>query len=1343
MYINNNLLLKSLVLTLAFSVFAIIPLFSQTYFQTITQCSNLTGGTANFNFNGAAAATGNGTLTINYSGDLGTTSVEFLQLFDETNTQIGTNLVGASGLDCLATGLNTFTISQADITSWAANGQIDFSVVASTQVNNFCGCGLGQSTGNSSFYAEITLTYPGNACTVTPQAGVVTGPDSICVSSSFSLGLSGTSTGGGFGAYIWQSSSDSINWTTITGATSPVFSSTGITTATYYRAIVSCGTNADTTNAFFVDIKPFTQCYCTPIHTSGCASLGQTANVEIIGTGLDNASGCGLNGYTQYAPAQGTTANLLQGNTYTIEVTAGGTNTNLVEAYAWLDLNQNGTFETTEAVAINNGIGFAPGTSGSGTITIPSTALSGPTGLRIRSDWEIFTMTSADGCTQKSYGETEDYTINIVAPPAVDAGIAAVDTPLVAACAVANSLWVTIQNLGSTALTQATINWSVNGTVQTPVPWSGIVGSFSTSNSPQFVANYTFAVGDSIAVWTSNPNNTTDSLSFNDTLTFIVPSLSLNGTYTIDANGAGPTNYVDFASALADLNSVGVCGPVVFNVANATYAEQVKISNVPGASQLNTITFQSQSGDTALCKVEYTSQGTTNTFYDGPVVLESGASFVSFKNIGFRNTATSSTYSNVVSFSGSTHNISFEGCRISNDISTTTSTYAALVYKNGVLGVNTRFENTDFINGSNSIYYYGSSAAYDTGFAVINCKLINPYYRGLYAYYQENPEIIGNELTSNSTYTFGYGFQCYDFSGGDLKVSGNYLYSQPTVAWPRYGFYFFRFESSVLDRGEVVGNYISMPNGGLSGMYLFDLEFIDLKNNSVFLSDFSSSSEAVYITQGLAMDFKNNALAGGEGARPVYVVGGGIFSSNNNAYTGEQSYAYWNGFTTDLASLQAQSNQDASSVEPTVLFVDTTKLLVCDPLLDGTGDVNASYTADLQGDPVDPIRVDIGADQFATAGTFYHLFPDTIGICQPGDTVTLVAHYYDSITWNGQPAGDTFSTTTQGVVVVDGYGLCATGSDTITIINSTPVDLPGTSGLCLNDTGMIDAGISGGSYQWSTGDTTKTIMITSVGAYSVTVTDRDGCTSTDQTNAVQAPVVDLADSTGICDSATVTLDASLNGTYLWSTGATTQTIDVTTGGSYSVTVNDNFGCVSADTTLALEQSQPTADYSHTQNFFTVQFTNTGTTGQNYIWSFGDGDSAFVENPTYTYFNNGAAETSYLVTLIVYNLCGIDSITYEIKVGLNVGAEEYSLREALRVYPNPSNGMFNLELNLNAPEEVNYMLTDVQGKQLLTKSLGEDNTLRDELNLSDLANGVYYLTVQAGEDQTVTRLVITD
>lgn len=58
-----------------------------------------------------------------------------------------------------------------------------------------------------------------------------------------------------------------------------------------------------------------------------------------------------------------------------------------------------------------------------------------------------------------------------------------------------------------------------------------------------------------------------------------VPSVvmaQLSGTYTINPNGSGATNYTSYTAALSALSTSGVNGPVVFNVASGTYTEQVK-----------------------------------------------------------------------------------------------------------------------------------------------------------------------------------------------------------------------------------------------------------------------------------------------------------------------------------------------------------------------------------------------------------------------------------------------------------------------------------------------------------------------------------------------------------------------------------------------------------------------------------------------------------------------------------------------------------------------------------------------------------------------------------------------
>ncbi|WP_188363054.1 MBG domain-containing protein, partial [Flavobacterium orientale] len=106
------------------------------------------------------------------------------------------------------------------------------------------------------------------------------------------------------------------------------------------------------------------------------------------------------------------------------------------------------------------------------------------------------------------------------------------------------------------------------------------------------------------------------------------------------------------------------------------------------------------------------------------------------------------------------------------------------------------------------------------------------------------------------------------------------------------------------------------------------------------------------------------------------------------------------------------------------------------------------------------------------------------------------------------------------------------------------------------------------TYNWSNGATTASIIVTTPGDYSV-VTTIEGCDS-----AVSAPVTVVVNptpstptitpsgSTDLCFGEMVTLTASAGSTYLWSTGATTQSIDVNSTSAYTVVVTDANGCTS-------------------------------------------------------------------------------------------------------------------------------------------------------------------------------------
>lgn len=86
----------------------------------------------------------------------------------------------------------------------------------------------------------------------------------------------------------------------------------------------------------------------------------------------------------------------------------------------------------------------------------------------------------------------------------------------------------------------------------------------------------------------------------------------------------------------------------------------------------------------------------------------------------------------------------------------------------------------------------------------------------------------------------------------------------------------------------------------------------------------------------------------------------------------------------------------------------------------------------------------------------------------------------------------------------------------------------------------------------------------------VKVSTPDGCFKIIRLNLTlnPKPNIQLPESIDFCKGKTVTLDAGSGfKSYLWNTGATTQTIVVSTPGTYSVKVTNNFGCENTDTVL--------------------------------------------------------------------------------------------------------------------------------------------------------------------------------
>jgi hypothetical protein len=139
------------------------------------------------------------------------------------------------------------------------------------------------------------------------------------------------------------------------------------------------------------------------------------------------------------------------------------------------------------------------------------------------------------------------------------------------------------------------------------------------------------------------------------------------------------------------------------------------------------------------------------------------------------------------------------------------------------------------------------------------------------------------------------------------------------------------------------------------------------------------------------------------------------------------------------------------------------------------------------------------------------------------------------------------------------------------------VDLGIDTTICIGENVFLNALNSGFSYNWNTGEASQTIDISATGIYGVVVSDAIGCIGSDSLSLTvnQLPVVNLGNDTTICKYQSLLLDAeNPNFNYIWSTGATTQTIKIDQEALYSVEVRDEIGCLGTDEIMVYKDIIP-------------------------------------------------------------------------------------------------------------------------------------------------------------------------
>jgi hypothetical protein len=572
------------------------------------------------------------------------------------------------------------------------------------------------------------------------------------------------------------------------------------------------------------------------------------------------------------------------------------------------------------------------------------------------------------GCTGSPSGSSQTRTdFGIDMNPALpnDAGITDLLSP-VNFCAGTFDIRVNLKNFGTNALSNVTVNWMYDGVLQTPISWSTPMPSLGDATVT--LGSRTFAAGvpHTLKAWTTSPNGVADSFVGNDTLTVTLKP-ALSGTFTI--GGTAP-DYPSFSAAAADLNANGICGPVVFNVRPGTYTEQVTLNQVSGSSPTNTITFQSENGDRNSVILSF--NATTTTMH---TLMLNGADWVRVRNMTIQGLGV--TYARTVTLQGAATNNIFEGNIIRTNPTTSVSTNMCNIYCYYTADHDNEFRNNDILNASYATYIYGSgTTGLLNGWKMTGNRVENWYYMGLAMWYLNAPEIIGNRVATNNTYTNYVGY--FGYLQNQVKVIGNTFIANGTSG-TKYGLYVYYYTAVAGLEGKVQNNFV-MLNGGTGttyGIYSYYSNNQDIDFNTVYTRSTSTANYPLYSYYGTNIRYTNNIFYNNATGYTAYWYFTTYRGTNYNVYyTNGANLALWNGAVqTGLANLQTISGQNQNSIVRPVVFRNAD---AGDLHLAGTsqndltlvGMLQPEVTTDIDGDPrILPYR---GADEAC------YILPNTV-----------------------------------------------------------------------------------------------------------------------------------------------------------------------------------------------------------------------------------------------------------------------------------------------------------------------------------------------------------------------------
>jgi hypothetical protein len=368
-------------------------------------------------------------------------------------------------------------------------------------------------------------------------------------------------------------------------------------------------------------------------------------------------------------------------------------------------------------------------------------------------------------------------------------------------------------------------------------------------------------------------------------------------------------------------------------------------------------------------------------------------------------------------------------------------------------------------------------------------------------------------------------------------------------------------------------------------------------------------------------------------------------------------------------------------------------------------------------------------------------------ICH-GGVAALVANGGASYLWSNGIQGainlvSPLQTTTYYVTVTSSSGCQSEDSVTVTVLPPASITLSNDTTVCAFTPVTLTAA-GGVTYLWNTNATAAAITVTPVNSttYSVTATDANGCTVSASVNVTTLPLpyANAGTDVGICEGSTVTIYGNGNGSFQWSNGSTSASLNVSpvTTTVYELTVTNANGCSSTDNVTVFVNPLPQVSVNMTNSSFCMNDTPVNVSvsppGGNLTGSGISGNTfspsaAGVGNHIISYSytdNNQCTATDYLaVTVDACN--GIEELFQSLK--------------SAQVFPNPFINHINIKFNSSTEDKIEIKLTDIIGQEYLNETISVrmgENIYQIQVG-SELASGMYFIELKKAERLAVFRL----